>query len=267
MNVPHRDSTETVGSVARNLGLSIRTLHHWDQLGVASPSRRTAGGYREYLPEDVARLRRVLLLRDLGIPLRKIPALLRAKAVDRRREMKRRQDDLQAKILRLQAISATVERILEAGEVGLLFSEKEQQNLLGVEWDPAWGRSARERWGDSAQWAEYAERSALRTAEDWQATTASMRDVTNAFATAKRNGVMPGSDAANLLAEDHRIAMSEYFHCTLSMQVLVARRYVTEDGFTQYYDQQEPGLAEWMKSVIDARARAGGIEPDTAVWE
>lgn len=267
MIVSHLDSYETVGSVARNLGLSVRTLHHWDHLGVASPSGRTSGGYREYLPGDIARLRRVLLLRDLGVPLREIPSLLSATAAVRRLEMKRRQDDLKAKILHLQAVEATVDRILEADDVGVLLSETEQQNTFGVAWDPAWGKSARQQWGDSAQWAEYAERSASRTAQDWKLTIASMQEVTDAFTTAKRNGVVPGSDAANLLSEAHRAAMGEYFHCTLSMQVLVARRYVTEDGFTRYYDQQEPGLAKWIKQVIDAHARASGIEPDTAVWE
>lgn len=267
MTTSHLDSYETVGVVARNLGLSVRMLHHWDHLGVASPSGRTSGGYREYLPEDIARLRRVLLLRDLGVPLRRIPSLLSATAAVRRQEMKRRQDDLKAKILHLQDVEATVDRILEADEVGVLLSETEQHSTFGAAWDPAWSKSAREQWGDSAQWAEYTERSALRTAQDWQLTTAAMQDITDAFATAKRNSVVPGSDAANLLAEAHRAAMSEYFHCTLSMQVLVARRYVTEAGFTQYYDQQEPGLAKWIKQVIDAHARASGIEPDTAAWE
>lgn len=267
MNVPNLDSYETVGAVSTILGLSVRTLHHWDHLGVASPSGRTFGGYREYLPQDIARLRRVLLLRDLGVPLREIPALMGATAADRRLEMKRRQDELKAKIRHLQDVEATVGRILRADDVGVLLSETEQQNAFGIDWDPAWGISAREQWGDSAQWAEYAERSATRTAEDWQRTTTSMQDVTDALAAAKRNAVIPGSGAANLLAESHRAAMSEYFHCTLSMQVLVARRYVTEDGFTQYYEKREPGLAQWTKLVIDANARSCGIEPETATWE
>lgn len=267
MDVSDRESAETVGVVARKLCLSIRTLHHWDQLGIASPSGRTLGGYREYLPADVARLRRVLLFRDLGVPLRKIPALLNATAADRRLEMRRRQEELKAKIRHLQSVEATVARMLKADEVGVLLSAAEQQDAFGASWDPAWGPSAREQWGDSAQWAEYAERSALRTADDWQRAVAPMQDVTDAFALAKRGGVIPGSDAANVLAEDHRAAMGEYFHCTLSMQVLMARRYVAEAGFTEYYDQFEPGLAEWMKLVIDAHARAKGIEPDTAAWE
>lgn len=258
---------ETVGSVARKLGLSVRTLHHWDHLGVASPSARTPSGYREYTLADTARLRRVMLLRDLGVPLREIPSLLSAPAATRRKELRLRQRELQAKILHLQQVEETVERVLNAGDQGVLLSDSEQQELFGPEWDPSWGKAARERWGDSAQWAEFAERSAVRSTEEWQQTANSMQEVAEEFAAAKRAGVEPGSDAANLLSEAHRISMSQYFHCTLSMQVLIARRYVTEDGFTDYYEKLEPGLAQWMKQVIDARAEAEGIEPESAAWE
>ncbi|WP_354002409.1 MerR family transcriptional regulator [Plantibacter cousiniae (nom. nud.)] len=59
----------TVGRAAAEIGVSVRTLHHWDEIGVAQPSGRNQSGYRSYLPVDIARLRRVVLLRDLRVPL------------------------------------------------------------------------------------------------------------------------------------------------------------------------------------------------------
>ena len=70
-----------------------------------------------------------------------------------------------------------------------------------------------------------------------------------------------------MLAERHRAAMGEYFHCTLSMHVLMARMYVTDHEFSESYERIEAGLAEWMKRVIDANARANGIDPATAEWQ
>ncbi len=64
--------TLKVGELARRSGLSIRTLHHYDELGLLSPSLRTASGYRLYTPEDVARLQRILSLRQLGFSLEEI---------------------------------------------------------------------------------------------------------------------------------------------------------------------------------------------------
>ena len=59
----------TVGEAARLVGVSVRTLHHWDALGLAVPSGRTWSGYRLYSPDDVARLQQVLVYRETGMPL------------------------------------------------------------------------------------------------------------------------------------------------------------------------------------------------------
>lgn len=256
-----------VGEVARLLGVSVRTLHHWHQAGVAVPSGRSDVGYRLYSEADVARLRRVLLFRDLGVPLRRIPALLEARAAVRRQEMETRRAELAAKILHLQEVDREVERLLAADEKGTLLSAADELQAFGEDWNSSWAREARNQWADSSQWAEYAERSAGRTTEDWHAITSRMRLVTELLAEAKRESIVPGSEQANALAENHREVMSEYFHCTHSMHVVIARRYVTEDGFLQYYESVESGLAAWLKETIDANARAAGVDPDAAVWE
>ncbi|WGW12297.1 MerR family transcriptional regulator [Saxibacter everestensis] len=267
MNSSSADEAELVGAVARSLGVSVRTLHHWDTLGLASPSGRTSGKYRVYLPADVARLRRVLLFRELGIPLGEIPVLLNAGAVERREELERRRAELIEKICHLRKLAEDVDKILAADSSGVLLAEAEQLDVFGAGWDPSWSVAARRRWGDSAQWAEYAERSSKRKADDWRGIVESEQEITATLAQAMRDGTSPGSDVANALAERHRTAMSEYFHCTHSMHVLVARRYVTEPGFIESYDRAESGLAAWTKQIIDANALAKGIDPETAVWE
>ena len=256
-----------VGAVARLLGVSVRTLHHWHQFGVAAPSCRSAAGYRVYSPADVARLRRVLLFRDLGVPLQRIPGLLEAGATARRKELEGRRAELAAKILHLQDVDRQVQRLLAADEQGVLLSAAEEVQAFGEGWDKSLVVAAHERWADSPQWAEYTERSASRTTEDWRLVSSAMQSVTERLGKAKRSSVLPGDERANALAEEHRAVMSEYFHCTHSMHVVIARRYVAEAGFREFYEQVEPGLAVWLKQVIDANARTAGIDPDTAAWE
>lgn len=65
-----------VGEVAQRSGVSIRTLHHDDRLGLVRPHGYSEGGHRLYAPEDMLRLQQVLLLRYLGFPLRRIRDLL-----------------------------------------------------------------------------------------------------------------------------------------------------------------------------------------------
>lgn len=255
-----------VGAVARLLGVSVRTLHHWHQSGIAVPSCRSGGGYRMYSQADVARLRRVLLYRDLGVPLQKIPPLLAARAAVRREELEARRAELAAKILELQELDREVERLLLADEQGIMLSAADEARVFGDDWDKSRTATARERWADSAQWAEYTERSAGRTAGDWHLIASAMQSVTERLAQGKRENVLPGDERANALAEEHREVMSEYFHCTHAMHVLIARRYVDEAGFQEFYERVDAGLAAWLKLVIDANARSAGVDPDTAVW-
>lgn len=257
----------TVGRAAAEIGVSVRTLHHWDEIGVAQPSGRNQSGYRSYLPVDIARLRRVVLLRDLGVPLARIPTLLTAPAAERRAELMARRRELGDTINRLEAVARSVDRLLEADEVGVLVPEDEREAVFGDDWNPTMAETARARWGDSAQWAEYAERSATRTADDWRALVGPMRDLVDELAEAKRAGVVAGSETANTLAERHRAALSEYFHCTPSMHVITGRLALTEPGMADTYDRTEPGLAAWLSEVIDANARSRGVDPETAVWE
>ena len=261
------ESTELIGAVARSLGVSVRTLRHWDAEGVVVASGRTDGGYRTYLPGDIARARRVRLMREIGVPLQGIPALLSGDAASRRAELARRRAALEAEITRLQESMDAVDRLVAAEESGVLLSTEEQTDVLGKGWDPAWSSAAREQWGDTHQWAEHAERSSQRNADDWSAVNATVDQATHALAQGKRAGLQPGNPEADALAERHRQAMCGYFHCTPSMHVLIARRFTTEAGFTEHYERLEPGLASWAKEVVEAAARGRGIDLESVAWE
>jgi DNA-binding transcriptional MerR regulator len=70
--------TFTVGELARRTAVTVRTLHHYEKLGLLVPSARTASGHRRYEPGDVIRLHRIVTLKSLGVPLREIAELLNA---------------------------------------------------------------------------------------------------------------------------------------------------------------------------------------------
>jgi DNA-binding transcriptional MerR regulator len=71
-----QERTWKIGELARETGLSVRTLHHYDQLGLLSAASRTEGGHRCYAGEDVRRLNRIVALRSMGASLEDIRALL-----------------------------------------------------------------------------------------------------------------------------------------------------------------------------------------------
>ncbi|MEU6036274.1 MerR family transcriptional regulator [Actinomadura sp. NPDC047616] len=257
----------TVGRAAALVGVSVKTLHHWDAIGLVRPSGRTWAGHRVYSGDDVARMHRVLVYRELGFPLAEIGRILDDPDADARDHLRRQRAQLVERISRLRKMVDAVDRMLEASGRGMRLTPEEQVEIFGDDWQPAWIEEAEERWGDSAQWAQYAERAAGMTPRDWKDVKAATDALHADLAAARRAGVTPGSDEANALAERHRALLSRYFDCTHSMQVCIGRRYVGEPGFADYYDALAPGLTVWLRDVIFANAEAHGVDPESAIWE
>jgi DNA-binding transcriptional MerR regulator len=245
----------------------VRTLHHWDVIGLACPGGRTWAGYRMYSDEDVGRIRRVLVYRELGFSLAEIAKILDDPAIGARKHLRRQRSQLVERISRLQEMVGAVDRMLEADETGMRLTPEEQAEIFGGDWQASWVEEAEERWGDSPQWTQYAERAGARTSEDWREVAAETDALNADFATAKRAGIVPGSDAANALAERHRAVISRHFDCTHSMQACLGRMFVGDPGYAEYYDAVEPGLTVWLRDVFFANAEAHGVDPETAKWE
>ena len=225
----------TVGQVSARLDVTVRALHHWDEIGLARPSLRTAAGYRLYNPADLERLH-----------------AQRARIAER--------------IARLQRLGAGLDRMIDAHERGPLLTAEQQAAVFGPGWDPDGPARARRRYGDTPQWRQYAERSASRTPEEWQAVADAVAELDRALGEAMDAGVTPGSPEADHLAERHREVFASYFPLTRQMQVCLARMYEADPGYAAHYDGIRPGLARWFRRVVDAAARAQGIDPSTATW-
>ncbi|WP_214404436.1 MerR family transcriptional regulator [Pseudonocardia lacus] len=256
----------TVGQVSSRVGVTVRALHHWDEVGLARPSRRTAAGYRLYTAADLERLHRVVVYRELGLGLDEIRAVLDDRAADVPEALRAQRDQVADRVERLRRLGAGLDRMIEAHERGLLLSAQQQAALFGSDWDPDEHARARERYGDTPQWRQYAERSAARGPEEWRAVAESVAELDRALADAMDAGVAPGSPEADRLVERHREVFASYFPLTRQMQVCVGRRYEADPGFAAHYDGIRAGLATWFRRIVDASARNHGIDPDTATW-
>ncbi|NDU75765.1 MerR family transcriptional regulator [Actinomadura sp. DSM 109109] len=257
----------TVGRAAALAGVTVKTLHHWDAVGLVRPSGRTAAGYRVYSAEDVARMHRVLVYRELGLPLAEIGRLLDDPGTDAREHLRRQRAQLVERIARLQKTVSSVDRMMEALDAGMRLTPEEQIAIFGDGWRPSWVEEAGERWGGTAQWAQYAERAAGMEPDDWREVAAETNALEADLAAAKNAGVAPGSAEANALAERHRALLSRYFDCTHAMQVCLGRTFADDPGFAAHYDAAAPGLAAWLRDAVFANARARGVDPRTATWE
>ncbi|MFC5287420.1 MerR family transcriptional regulator [Actinokineospora guangxiensis] len=105
----------SVGALARATGLTVRTLHHYDELGLLRPSERTAAGHRRYTEDDLRRLYRVRVLRQLGLSLEEIGAAL-ARPEELAELLRRRRERLDDEIWRLGVLLRQVDGLLEQVE-------------------------------------------------------------------------------------------------------------------------------------------------------
>ncbi|KAB2350945.1 MerR family transcriptional regulator [Actinomadura rudentiformis] len=257
----------TVGQVSTRLGVTVRALHHWDEIGLARPSLRTAAGYRLYTAGDLERLHRIVIYREIGVGLDQIRAILDDSTADVSGALRAQRTQVAERIDRLQRLSAGLDRMIDAHERGLLLTVEQQAAIFGPQWDPEWPAQAHQRYGDTTQWLQYAERSATRGPEEWQAIAGAVADLDRALADAMDAGVAPGSPEANQLVERHREVSASYYPLTRQMQVRLGRMFEADPAFAAHYDGIRAGLATWLRQIIDASARAHNIDPDTATWQ
>jgi DNA-binding transcriptional MerR regulator len=245
----------SVGEVARVSGVTVRTLHHYDGIGLLAPSGRTEAGYRSYDDADLERLAQILSYRELGFSLDEVAAILDDPRVDRLEHLRRQHRLLTERIERLQQMKAAVELTLEAAQMGISLTPEERFEVFGG-LDPAeHAREAEDRWGDTDAYRESARRTSGYTKADWQRITAEARDIEARLAAALVTGIAADTVTAMDLAEEHRQHIAgSYYNCPPRMHRSLADMYVEDPRFALHYEAVAPGLAAYVREAVHANA-------------
>jgi DNA-binding transcriptional MerR regulator len=248
-----------VGEVAALAGVTVRTLHHYDRIGVLSPSGRTAAGYRQYSPADLDRLHQVLLYRELGFPLEEVATLLDDPSADPEAHLRRQHALLRDRLQRTSAMVTAVEKEMEARAMGISLNPEERFEVFGDN-DPAqYDAEVEERWGETDAYAQSKRKTAAYSKEDWLRIRADGEDVESRFAEALQSGVPADSPQAMDIAEEHRQQITRNFYdCPPEMHAGLGRMYVEDERFTAHYEQRAPGLAQYVSTAVQANAARQG---------
>ena len=243
----------TVGAVAALTGVSVRTLHHYDHIGLVMPSVRTSAGYRGYTDADIERLHLVLVYRSVGIPLDEIRALLDDPSADVLEQLRRQHQLLLEQADRLQHTIKAVEELMNAHRSGIQLTAEEQIEIFGTTaFSEEYAAEAEQRWGETDAWKQSQQRVSRLSKDDWIAIKAEGDALIEALAQAKRDGVEPGSDAANELAARHRASIERFYDCGDEMHRNLVQMYLADERFTRYYDDVEPGLTQYVHDIVVA---------------
>ena len=225
-----------VGEVAALAGVTVRTLHQYDRIGLLSPSGRTAAGYRRYSAADLDRLHRVLLYRELGFPLEEVAALLDDPSADPAAHLRRQHRLLRDRLERTRAMVAAVEKEMEARSMGIALTPEERFEVFGEHDPERYEAEVQERWGDTDAYAQSTRRTAAYSKDDWLRIKAEGADVERRFAEALAAGAPPDSERAMDLAEEHRQQITgAYYDCSLEIHRGLGEMYVADPRFAANY--------------------------------
>jgi len=240
--------------VARLAGVTIRTLHHYGEIGLLVPSDRSPAGYRLYSDADLDRLGRILYYRELGFTLDAIAALLDDVSIDPVSHLLRQHRMLTERLERVRAMVAAIERELEATMSGINLTPEDKLAIFGETYREEWETEAKERWGETEAREQSRQRTATFTKDDWMRYKAEMDALHSRLASGFRSGYAPDSPEAMDLAEEHRRWVGLMWDCSPEMHRGLAAMYLADERFTKTYEDLGPGLTQWLHDAIQGNA-------------
>ena len=244
----------TVGQVADVFGVTVRTLHHYDEAGLLVPSERSAAGYRLYTDGDLVRLQQIVVYRRLELPLDEIASLL-AGDEDASAHLRRQREAVMNRLDELTEIVVAIDRALEREMEERPATTAELTELFGDGFTDEYEQEAEERWGETDAWKQSQSRTKRYTKADWAEVKAEMDAVNAAFVAALTAGEPATSEAAMDAAEQHRLHIHERFYeLSHDFHRGLADMYVADPRFTKTYEDLAPGLAAYVHDAIHANA-------------
>jgi DNA-binding transcriptional MerR regulator len=248
----------TVSQVAGIAHVTVRTLHHYDEIGLLQPSGRAENGYRLYHDTDLERLHEILLLRSLGFSLEGIAQVLTDPAHDRLKVLRAQREMLEEQSRRTTAVIQAVDAAIAALEGGKPMSDnfKDFPKDLFDGFDPAqYEGEVQERWGESEAYRESMRRTKRYTKDDWARFKAENERWGEAIVRLMQSGAKPESREAMDLAEEHRLSIDRWFYpCDYEMHVGLGEMYLADPRFTATYEKMAPGLTAFVTAAIKANA-------------
>ena len=229
----------TVKEVSILTGVSVRTLHHYDAIGLLKPALVSEAGYRMYDSDSLSRLQTILLYRELMFPLKEIKAILDSPGFDRRAALKDQLDLLTMQRSRLDRIIALARKIHDEGDSNMNFDAFDTKEF------DAYKAEAKARWGDTAAYAQYEKRGNPAAGDglmDVIAQIAALRPLDPASAEA----------AAKVRALQAYIT-ANFYDCTDQILAGLGQMYTGDERFKKNIDKHAgEGAAEYVSTAIAA---------------
>jgi DNA-binding transcriptional MerR regulator len=238
----------TVRQLAHLAGVSVRTLHHYDQLGLLSPTERTPAGYRLYHHSDLLRLQQILFYKELDVPLDEIRRLLDQPGFDPLNALQDHRRKLSQRIQRLERLLHTVDQTIRTlKEDNMTLSDEDLYTGFTQEQRERYDREVKEMY-NPALVAESKRRLRKLTKDQWQAVKQAGQAAVLKLADLIDQPVE--SPKVQAAVADHHAWIENFYTANAEVYRGLGRGYVEDPEFRQFHEQVKPGLADFMCAAM-----------------
>ncbi|WP_102345951.1 MerR family transcriptional regulator [Bacillus sp. Marseille-P3661] len=231
-----------VKEVADIVGISVRTLHHYDEIGLLIPDEITETGYRVYSDENLETLQQILFFKELGFPLKKIKEIIDRPSYDRQEALEMQYKMLLEKKRRLEKMIKTIEKTIQHSKGEIQMSNQEKFEGFDFSHNP-YEQEAREKWGDKAV-DEANEKAKNMTAFDQEKFNEIYRNL------AAIRHLSPESIVAQEGIKEWYHFLNKLGNYSLEAFKGLGQMYVDDERFTKNIDQFGEGLAIFMRDAM-----------------
>ncbi len=235
-----------INEVAKLTGISVHTLHYYDEIELLHPSEVTEAGYRLYGRDALERLQQILFFRELGFALKEIKSILNNPAFDKRKALENHKKILLLRRNRMNDLICLVDNTLK-GELDMSFKEFDKSKIENAQ--KKYAEEVKERWGSTDAYAENERKTKGYSKEDWARINAEAEEIYKGFAA--NMGKAPSAPEVQKLVIDWQEHITRnYYNCTKEILAGLGEMYIADERFTENIDKYGKGLASFISRSI-----------------
>ena len=236
---------KTVRQVSRTTGVSVRTLHHYDAIGLLKPAKVTEAGYRLYDDAALGRLQTILLFRELEFPLKEIKAMLDAADFD---PMAALDDQIRLLELRREHLDRLIDHARQIKQTGVMNMDFKAYDTKKLD---AYAAEAKQRWGHTDAWRESQEKAKGKSQDTQLSEADGLMDIFRRLGE-HRTGSPAAPEAQELIAELRQYICDHYYNCTPQILSGLGQMYIAGGEMTENIDRAGgEGTAQFASKAIE----------------
>ncbi len=255
----------TVQQLADLAAISVRTLHHYDEIGLLTPERSAKNDYRVYGEAELLRLQQILFFRELEFPLEDIKVILEKPDFDVAKALSEHRTMLTLKQKRLSDLLATIDKTIAHVTKKKPMEDKEMYGGFTKEEMEAYAAEAKERWGHTDAYKQSVERTKHFTKEDYKRIGEEGDNLMKRIAAHIHDD--PKSDSVQKLIAEHFNNLRTFYEPSVELYRGLGSMYVDDVRFRAYFEKYHKDLPEFMRDAmhiycdtLTGKENAGTIE-------